>query len=406
MIRIKSTEIRHADIILQAVAIVLIGTAAHATGSIKPLVIDTYVRSAKLASDTSGYLLTMEMLLTAVGTIVATAWPRRLAARSYLFWVLVAACISNLACIALTPGPAPIYIALRCVSGACCGFGLGRLSIAIALAARPSRAAGLYSVSTQAYGAVAAFIMPVLQGLLGRSALFAVLAFIVPVALVFIRWFPTGSLGNSTDSSSVTSAVQLESRHKVALSIGLVCYYMSIGIFWPFVTVIGAASGLGQTAAAHALGWAGVASVAGSALAVFVGHARTGWLVLWLYVVQIVSLLIQITSNGSQIAFYLCICLYAFAWLALFPTVLGVLSRLDPTGQMNGVSYIIAVTGLAAGPAIGGWLLKNTSSFHAPGGILSWVGILPLVVSGAIVALYAFKAERRPSDVVDLMGGR
>src|ERR1700710_2339103 len=56
-------------------AIVLVGVAAHATSSLKPLIIQAFIHGVGFDKATSGYLLTAEMISTSVGSIISTAFP-------------------------------------------------------------------------------------------------------------------------------------------------------------------------------------------------------------------------------------------------------------------------------------------------------------------------------------------
>jgi hypothetical protein len=168
-------------------AIVLVGVAAHATSSLKPLIIQAFIHGVGFAKAIFGYLLTAEMVSTSVGSIVATAFPFGLRRRWHLFVALALMMLANFASIPFKSDPGAVLYGLRCLSGLGAGFGLGRLGILIALSGRPERTAGLYSVSTQLYGAVAAFAMPVIDRFCGANSIFVILAGTVPLALIFIR---------------------------------------------------------------------------------------------------------------------------------------------------------------------------------------------------------------------------
>jgi cyanate permease len=377
-------------------AIVLVGVAAHATSSLKPLIIQAFIHSAGFDKATSGYLLTSEMIATSVGSIVATAFPFALRKREYLFGALALMMLANLASIVFRTDPGLALYSLRCLSGIGAGFGLGRLGILIALSGRPGRTAGLYSVSTQLYGAVAAFATPLINRFCGANSIFVILAGTVPLALILIGWVPESnekSVKTKTATGEASQTLSLPGKFLLAASFGI--FFFGIGTFWPFISVLSETANVDHTQMSSILGWSALVSALGAGTAVFTGDRKASASILTLFFVLLcLAIALQIAFPRSVLAFVLSAMLFSYTYFVINPMVLGVMSKLDTTGQMNGVYYVVAVGGIALGPAAAGWILAHESDRFASAMYLRTISVALIAVSSAVQALYAYRATR------------
>lgn len=383
---------------LPVVAIVMIGVAGHAAGSLKPLIIQAFVQSVGFDKATSGYLLATEMISTSVGTIVATAFPFALRRREYLFVALALMMLANLVSISFKSDPGIVLYALRSLSGVGAGFGLGRLGILIALSGRPGKTAALYSTSTQLYGAAAAFAMPLIDRLCGANSIFVILAGTVPLALLLIGWIPENhERVVKKKAVAVENAQALGLGEKIILATTFCVFYLGVGTFWPFVSVLGETASIGHTQMSALLGWGALASALGSAMAVFAGDRKASAPIITLFFFALCfSVAMQLVVPRSLFVFVASVLLFAFAYWVINPMILGVMSKLDTSGQMNGVYYIVAVAGISAGPALAGWVLTHQSDRFMGAEFLRVLSIGLLAVSSAVQVYYAYRARRLP----------
>ncbi|KXU93922.1 MFS transporter [Caballeronia megalochromosomata] len=379
-------------------AIVLVGVAAHATSSLKPLIIQAFIHGVGFDKATSGYLLTSEMISTSVGSVVATAFPFALRRREYLFAALGMMMLANFASIPFKTDPGVVLYGLRCLSGLGAGFGLGRLGILIALSGRPGRTAGLYSVSTQLYGAVAAFAMPFIDRLCGANSIFVILAGTVPLALIVIGWVPENHERISKEKAAPSRGPQsLSLTEKVILAASFGIFFLGIGTFWPFISVLGETADVGRTQMSSVIGWSALVSALGAGTAVFTGDRKASAPILTVFFVFLcISIGLQLIFPRSLPLFIVSVLLFAYAYFVINPMVLGIMSKLDKTGQMNGVYYVVAVGGISLGPALAGWILAHEHDRFASAAYLRVISIVLLAISSAVQAYYAFRARRIP----------
>jgi predicted MFS family arabinose efflux permease len=384
--------------VLTLLAIVMAGVAGHATSTLKPLIIQSFIHSVGLDKATAGYLLTAEMIATSAGTIIATAFPLVLRKRGYLFIALSLTMLANLVSIQFKGDIGlPLY-ALRCLSGLGAGFGLGRLGILIALSARPGLTAGLYSIMTQLYGAVAAFAFPAIERLCGANSIFVVLAGTIPLALVMIGWIPENHERTTKKKVGVvedSQALRLPEKFILAASFGV--FYLGVGTFWPFISVLGESAGVGHSLMSMILGWGSIVSALGSVTAIFVGDRKASASTITLIFIGLcLSIVLQLFVPRSYSVFVFSALFFTYAYWVINPMILGVMSKLDTTGQMNGVYYIVAVGGIALGPGLAGWVLTHGGDKLVAAAYLRITSVVLLGSSATVQAYYSFRARRLP----------
>lgn len=383
---------------LPIIAIVMVGVAGHAASSLKPLIIQAFVQSVGFDKATSGYLLTAEMISTSAGTVLATAFPFFLRRRGYLFGALALMMMANIASIPFKADPGVVLYGLRCLSGLGAGFGLGRLGILIALSGRPGKTAALYSTTTQLYGAVAAFAMPFIDRICGANSIFVILAGTVPLALVLIGYVPEShERVEKKKAVSIQGVRTIGLSEKVILALTFFVFYLGIGTFYPFIAVLGETAAIGKSQMSVLLGWAAIVSALGSAMAVFAGDRKASAPIISLFFVSLCSaVVLQLGFPRSLVVFIASVLLFAFSYWVINPLILGVLSKLDKTGQMNGVYYVVAVAGISVGPALAGWVLTHQADRFTGAEFLRAVSFGLLAVSSAVQIYYAYRARRLP----------
>lgn len=385
-------------IFLPIIAIVLVGLAGHATSSLKPLIIQSFIKSVGFDKATAGFLLTAEMISTSVGSIIATAFPFALRRRFNLFFALGIMLAANLISMPLKEHANFVLYTLRCLSGLGAGFALGRLGILIALSGRPGRTAALYSTSTQIYGAAAAFAMPLLDRLCGANTIFIVLAGTVPLSLLLIKWIPEShqqvEKKKTIDHSQIS---YLRLWEKVFLAIVFCGFYLGIGTFWPFISVLGETAAISGPHMSAVLGWSAVVSALGSILAIFTGDRKGSASILTIIFLTLsASVLLQLLFPRSLTIFVTSSLLFSFAYWVINPMILAVMSKLDRTGQMNGVYYIVAVAGISIGPAVAGWILNRENDTFVSAEYLRLVSLMAIACASSVQIYYAFRAKRLP----------
>ena len=387
---------RHA--IAQYAAVVLLGVAGYSMAAIKPLVITSYVADFGLSTRVAGYVLGAEMISMAVGVLLAAALMARTLGRRYVLLALLIILVGDVGSIVSGTGLA-LY-GFRVLAGLGHGFALGRLAAAIAAFKHPDRASGIYTVCSKAYAAAFAFLLPTLQWLLGPGALFTIGVVAAVAALGTLRWLPVNSTTYPVSSASGTQRVvnRLPFRTLALVGVAASFYYLSIGVYWAFVGQFSASTVLDSAAKTRIIGWSSLIGILGASISIIVSDrfGRFG-LITGLLGLQLISVASLFFAGESIPQYALSLWAYLFAWLALFPYLLGLMSRIDPIGRLNGLLYGVTSVAFAVGPIFSGWLIGHSATERLGLDRVQEVSfVLMLVAAGLLICLAGRYRELPP----------
>lgn len=367
------------------VAVALIGIAGIALSSAKAIIIGVYIHDFGMTPSVAGYLLSVQMVAATAGVIVSTM----VGGRAILAAALAAILVGDLGTAASSA--APFLFAFQILGGLGHGIALGRLGQGVAATANPQRATGLFTVSYLTLSSLNAYLLPATKSLLGPHALFVTFAITAPLALLGLRWFP---------------AVDPRGAHKVAggartgpvltafVMLAFLVWYLGIGGFWPFVGQFGEHAGIPFDERTKILGSANLFGLAGASISLILGGRFGSFRPLVTFVsLQVAAVLILMLGAGNGTAFMVGSWLYVFAWLGGFPNQLGTLSRIDPTGRLNALTYVMGNIAYAVGPAGVGLMLRSAGSQTAGLERLQYGGLGLLLVSGAMILSLAIRAD-------------
>ena len=383
------------SVVLRYISVVLVGVAGYAIAAIKPLMVTSYVANFGLSTRLAGYLLGTEMTSMAVGTLAAAVLLPYTRGRRYVLLALLTILVGDLG--SMTAGVGTALIIWRVIAGLGHGFALGRLAAAIAMFEHPDRVSGLYTVCLTAFASAFSFLLPHLQAAMGPRGLFMIGAVTAPLALVGLRWFPVRPApSNPRDAGPSVQSSRLPVATILLVVIGTCFYYVSIGAYWPYVGQFSHATHLDYAATTRILGWANLWSICGSSISIVVSD-RFGrfWLIAVLFCVQLFAVIGVLLAGGGIFVYAASASLYIFAWLGLFPYLMGLMSRLDPVGRLNGLLYAIAGTAFAVGPAAAGWLIGHSPTEKVGLVRVQEIALVLLFVGGGVLVVLAARHHYR-----------
>jgi len=372
---------------------ICIGLAlAYQGPNLQPIWVDSFMKSGVLSAEHTGWLASIELLLSAIAAIVLPVregtYARRMAVAAA---VLVA--VGN--SMAITPVTA-ILIVGRLLSGI--GMGMMLASITRIAIDRPDsqRVLSLAVGAALLLSALFFFLSPYLVGREGTAMLFAITAFIaVMTAIIAGVGLPTvGSSGREVGALGGVRLLPLLACMALAsVVVGVntaATYTITIGNFLGFTSAeIGAAFGVGTLltlvgpAAAHALG-----ERVGLLKPLYFGLTLVGVSIL-LLVVAASPVLFSIPIAGLSAAMAFCM-----------PYAITLVSRIDYSGRLASAAQGFAMIGAAAGPALGSGLASR-GEFIA----LALVAV-SFVALGLLLFSIAGRAQRaHPSLPTGVSGG-
>lgn len=128
---------------------------------------------------------------------------------------------------------------------------------------------------------------------------------------------------------------------------------------WTFFMLLGEQAGMSPTAAAHAGSIALLAAMAGSLAAPFLGGLIGEARLLPISAIVLGCGVTCMLMGGDPILFTLGGCLTLACFFLIFPTVMGIASHMDPSGQGTTLITSHVMFLIAAGPYVGGLLIKS-----------------------------------------------
>lgn len=378
-----ASERAHPDRGSAVMAAVCISMIAMGGFLILPLLIGAVAVELSLNESQLGMLSTAAMSGSAISSLLAVVWVRRVNWRLAGFLglcLMLLAHAGSLLVHAFIPFAALQFIA---------GLGAGAV-YSIALSAlsdnrNADRCFG-YSVAMQvAFQMVGMLLLsaPVAQyGL--EPVLFTLLAMDL-VALLLLVWLPSqGALQPTQD----VFAVLHSPRVLMALG-GCFLFFVNVGVFWTFIERIGAAEGFSAETIGISLAVGVSLGIPGALLASWCGD-RFGRLqpLAWGAIVTIASLLVLMFAM-SPMAYLVALALYNFGWNFSLAFQYAAVNAADESGRGVAVAPAFHGLGAAAGPAV-------AAAFIGGAG---FTAVYVLSAAGVILSLALFAlASPRPHN--------
>ena len=259
-------------------------------------------------------------------------------------------------------------LAARLVGGIGGGLTMG-ISFAVFAATRPEpdgsgtadRAAGL--------GFLGITALPRLATALGWQAAFIGLAVLIVPGLVLARHLP--------DAIAAPVAVGAMSSRRDAVGfyawigiIGVGLFYCGQGEFWPYLEVVGIASGISQKSVETSLSVSSVSAILGSALVLLAGK-RFGYTLPLLISFAVTVATISSIHSADPIVFRMAISAFTFAWPVFAAYQFALIASHNPSGRVGAFVTTANWAGLVAGPLVAGELISMRA-----GGRVQWLALV------------------------------
>ena len=350
-----------------------------------PMIVGTAVDDLGFTPQQAGLLASAEMAGAGLGTFVVSPrvhlWNRRKIASLGLLSIIVGATLSMLA------GSYGLLIPSRALTGLGAGAIVAAVIASMSGARNPERMFGLWTIFNMVMASTLFFVvMPRVIAFWGADGVFGALGVAALIGTFALRKYPV-NVAAKTDEA----AVGVIDKRKVGLGlVAIFCAYLAHGAIWAFMGRIGLAANLDAGLISRVLGSAALAGLAGGLLVTWLG-TRSGRVLpnLAALVVSIASLLFVINGSTTR-AFIVAAMLFYIAWVFGLPYLMGVIAGLDPGGRAAAFAIVMQNIGLAAGPALAGFMISGESF-----GILGWMGVVLYGVCLALILPLAGFLDRR-----------
>jgi predicted MFS family arabinose efflux permease len=296
----------------------------------------------------AGYVASAEMFGITI-TTVAMAWlAARVSWRRLAIIGLLLDAAANLACLATRDFHA--FATLRFAVGLASGVLISIGYTAVALTPRPDRNFGLLIMWVLTYGALGLLVMPSVFGTLGVAGVLAFFAAAACAGAIVAGNLPAGAQGSGT-ATAVAQPLSMPTRG--LLLGGVLCYFLAQGAVWPYLSLIGVASGGTEQQVANGLTVAQFLGIAGAWTAATLGtRMRHSSSLTAGIIVGVIPMLAFLTASGALV-FSAAVGIFNYAANFVTPLLMAVVASFDRSGRIVVYAVALQMLGLAVGPALG-----------------------------------------------------
>ena len=381
------------DSVTGLVAVVLLACAGAEALGLTPLIVTTLAGAGGLSPADAGRCVSAEGLGNLVG-LGAVLWlGRRLGQRAIATVALSLIVAANVACFG-AQGFAT-YAACRLVSGVGEGFAMSAYGM-LASTRQPTRNYAINSFCSVTLVALGGAAAAATASVLRANAVFLVMAAVALIALLAAAWLP-----KQGPSDGVKNANGLEKGSRLAAAIRLAMifsYFTAVLAFWPYCGQIGIQHGI-RSAVATGIISAGflIAGIAGSVIVAVGGvFAPARSVILLCAAITALSMGAVVAFEGT-IAFLAGIAIFVLSWFVIYPFYMGVVAEIDKTGRLAILATFGQMAGMAAGPMLGGVLVRTDRMIWFSAACTT--GVLVAMICALSIQSKFFPAARRTTQL-------
>lgn len=299
------------------------------------------------------------------GTLLAAALMRRRSLRTLTVAGLAVLAIADV--VSGVSHSVAVLLGARLVGSVGGGLVMG-ISFAVFAATRPERGIALWSIGQLVFGFLAIAALPRMTAALGWQAAFFCLAVLVIPGLFLARYLPGESQMPLVDGSAQTARGAIGLYTWIGI-VGVGLFYFGQGEFWPYLEVVGLASGIDQKSVEISLSVSAASAVLGSTLVLLAGR-RFGYQLPLLVSFAVTIAAILTIHSPDPVAFRIAIAAFTFAWPVFAAYQFALIATHNPSGRVGVFVTTANWAGLVAGPLLAGELIGKGA-----GGSVQWVAM-------------------------------
>ncbi|WEQ57107.1 hypothetical protein LV564_08685 [Komagataeibacter nataicola] len=306
--------------------------AAHSMNSLGPFAVSALMADLHLNTFQAGIWSTVEMLAYAGAMFGISPW----AARVHLRRLALVAGIM----VVVAQGASAIMasygmlLALRLLAGSGLGMLNAVVNIGSARSRSPARSLSLVMIVQTAVFTTSSLLLPQAAAFGGRAGVFGFLALLVMLLLPLMRFMTSRSGLPLSCPVPVTRSGERPRAHPRFIIAAVVFYTSGSLAIWPFSAHVGHLAGLTDTA----FGWlAAVANIGGLAMCIagsLLGDGRAAFRLLAPAIFLTALACVGQTVPWSILAFCTAFLINYVLWFFIYPNLIGIACRMDPTGRL------------------------------------------------------------------------
>ncbi|RBP67807.1 putative MFS family arabinose efflux permease [Brevibacterium sanguinis] len=359
-----------------------------------PIVAIQLQQQLKFSPSQTGDLFAVELGATALASIPALYWVRRINLRKAALSLGLIYVVGNAISVFLTTFETLIVV--RGVTSFA-GGSLMVLSMMLAAQARNrDRMFGYWTVGQLALGAIGLATLPLLFSAFGIAAFYLSMGVLMALSILLVRYLPPRPLQSPTNRVEAQTAPPVNVTKVVIALVACLLFYVGLISVWTFMGGFAEAAGIAPEATSLYLALATAIGVATPIAAISVGGALNRRVVLvGGYGVMVIGVALLVNVEGA-VRFVICALAIKAAWGWVLPFLMSTLGDLDPLGRASNLANLGIAGGLAIGPFVAGRIVEATGGFNA----LIFLA-LPTIVASLVLIVLSQPRRSKPDSVAD-----
>ncbi|MDC1436241.1 MFS transporter [Gammaproteobacteria bacterium] len=340
----------------------ILGSVTPSVVLLGPLIVGGLVTELGFSPQAAGNMIFAELSGAGFATFPALYWISRINWRTVLMTSLIVMVACNIISAFMTDPW--ILGGVRFITGLGVGSTMAITMLTSGMTNNPERALSFWTMGQIIFAAIGLAIMPFILPTIGIKGFYIILAVIITVLIIPVRFMPEkGGESHQVPWSKISSITK---RYAPIALIGLLFFYIAVGGLWNFYERIGDSAGF--DARFIGLTLSGVSAIG------VLGAICSAWLSLkWgrmtPFLIGIAALFVSmfiLYGVSSQVIYIVSAFLFKYGWWFISPYLLANMSTLDPSGKLIlGTNFVIGF-GQALGPLIVGFTLVDS-----PDGIIA-----------------------------------
>ena len=321
---------------------------------VQPAFVDGMVHQLGFSASQAGYVAGTENLGKAVQSLLMMYLIVRVNWRHLYYAALAVLIVGNLACTLIHSYEA--FRAVRFFTGMATGTIVPLSYVIVGLTIAKDRNFALILMSLMVYAAVVFEALPSVFEALGFTGLMQFFAAFASLGLLVVRNLP---VSGEERQEAASDAITLPWRFRGMALVTMFAYFVATFGIWAYLSLIGKDGGLSDAQAGNALSLSQFFGIGGALVAMLLGSrfGRAWPLAVGLGGSQVVLLMLDGFQGAA--GFMVAACLFNLLWNFTHPYLLGAQASFDRSGRQVTYATAMQMWGIAAGPAVAGWLLED-----------------------------------------------
>lgn len=346
-----------------------------------PFMIGATMNGLHLDESKAGLLGTAEFVAVTVGSLAIAPFMGRIPRRSVALVGAVLAILGNLA--SMFAGSFDSLLLLRPVVGLGCGLALAVGNATVAGAENPEKLAGQMSVLFVVLMVVAMESFAYVSETWGYSGVYCALAVCMLLMAGFLFRLPQRVAEPHSSTEHPHAHRGIFSKASIFMLAAMFAFALRDTMMWAFAERIGQAAGYGAADLGGLFSIQAVVGIVGPLIASVIGsrHGMHKPVLLGIVLTGIVTFTILQSSN-AKIPYTLAVLGISGTYFYALSYLTALAAELDTQGRVVAASGGFLVAGVAAGPAVSGYLIVQ-------GGyaLSSWVNVAIVLLTLVLIAV-------------------